>query len=337
MRPYSTMPGSPASTRRSASPDTALGVGDVIQNPALAALLVTCCAALVAGTSLLAKALGTDALGHPMNAVQISFGRFLFAFIALGMVAALVRPRLHRPHLPLHLGRTGFGFLGITLMFGAAARIPLSDATAISFLNPVFGMLLAIPFLGEKIGRWRWIGTGIALVGAAVLLRPGAESFEPAALLALGAALAMGAELIFIKRLTRRERPFQILLTNNALGVCIAGLAVLPVWIMPSPAQWLAMAAIGGLMALAQTCFVHATARADASFVAPFFYATLVFAAFYDMVIFGVLPDAVSLLGALVIVTGALLLAYHEGRRSRMPPLTASRSAPATHRSPPPR
>ena len=68
-------------------------------------------------------------------------------------------------------------------------------------------------------------------------------------------------------------------------------------------------------MALAQACFVNAMARGDASFVAPFFYTALVFAALYDGVIFGVWPDAVSLTGAAIVLCGAGLLAWREGRQ----------------------
>ena len=71
----------------------------------------------------------------------------------------------------------------------------------------------------------------------------------------------------------------------------------------------------GLLMALAQACFVNAVARGDASYVAPFFYTALVFAALYDGVVFGVWPDAVSITGAGVVLCGAGLLAWREARR----------------------
>ena len=159
----------------------------------------------------------------------------------------------------------------------------------------------------------------IALIGAAILTRPGGGSIEFGALLALASALLLGTELIFIKRLTGNEGPYQILLVNNAIGLVIASLAVIPVWIAPTPAQWAALAGIGVLMAMAQTCFVNAMARADASFVAPFFYAALVFAALYDALAFNVLPDATSLLGATIILTGAGLLAWREARIKTAP------------------
>lgn len=283
-------------------------------SPPLAVALMVTATSFIAGTMVAAKTLGSDLLGPALHPLQISHGRFLFAFIALSCAAAILRPKFARPRLRLHVGRTVFGWGGVTLMFAAVAFIPLSDATAISFLNPVFGMLLAIPFLGERVGPWRWFAAATALLGAAILLRPGPDSFQLAGLLALGAAVMMGVELIFIKKLANREAPFQILLINNALGLTIASLAVLPVWSMPTLAQWGALAALGMLMASAQTCFINAMARADASFVTPFSYITLVFAALYDVLIFNIWPDAISILGALTILTGAAILLWRENR-----------------------
>lgn len=285
-------------------------------NPALAVALMLSATAFIAATMLLAKSLGTDTLGPPLHPLQISHGRFLFAFAAISSTAMILRPRIANPHLGLHIGRTVFGWGGVTLMFAAVSFIPLSDATAISFLNPVFGMLLAIPLLGEKVGPWRWFAAFMALLGALILLRPGPDSFQMAGLLALGAAIIMGMELIFIKKLANREPSFQILLVNNAIGLCIASVAVLPVWVMPTMAQWGALAALGGLMAAAQACFVNAMARADASFITPFSYVTLIFATLYDLLIFDVWPDVISIIGAIIILGGASLLAWRE-RRAR--------------------
>lgn len=284
-------------------------------DPPLAAALILLATAFIAGTTLLAKSLGTDALGPALHPLQISHGRFAFAFLAIGGFVAVTRPSLSRPAWPLHSARTVFGWAGVSLMFASVAYIPLSDATAISFLNPVIAMVLAIPLLGEKVGPVRWAAAAIALCGALILLRPTPESFRPAALLALAAACVMGVELILIKRLARGEAPVQILLVNNGLGVLIASLAVIAVWQVPTPAQWGALAGIGLLMACAQAAFVNGMARAEASFVAPFSYATLIFATAFDAAAFGTTPDAVSLAGAATILAGAGLLAWREGRR----------------------
>ena len=124
----------------------------------------------------------------------------------------------------------------------------------------------------------------------------------------------MGFEIIFIKRLASTEPPFQILLINNAIGLTSASLAVIPVWHMPTAIQWTALAGIGIMMAAAQTFFVNAMARADASFVVPFSYATLIFATLYDFMFFAVVPARTSIIGAVIIISGALLLAWREAR-----------------------
>ncbi len=287
--------------------------------PGLAAGLMLASTAFIAATTLLAKALGTATLGPPLHPLQVAHGRFLFAFLGFAAAASLLRPAIGRPHWRLHVARTVCGFTGVSLLFAAAARAPLSDATAISFLNPVFAMLLAIPLLGERVGPWRWAAAAIALAGALVLLRPGGAALAVGALLALGAALALGLEVIFLKRLAGLERPFQLLLVNNLIGLGIASVAVLAVWQAPTTGQWAALIGVGLAMAVAQSCFLNAVARADASFVVPFSYATLVWAAAYDAAVFGVLPDAVSWAGAGMILGGAALLAWREAGRARPP------------------
>ena len=288
-------------------------------NPTAAVAFMLLATIFIAGTMLAAKVLGSDTFGAPLHPVQVAQGRLVFALMALMSVAAVMRPKISAPNWRLHIGRTSFGALGVTLMFASVAFIPLSDATAISFLNPVFGMMLAIPFLGEKVGRWRWLAAAIAFVGALVLLRPSPDTFQVAALLALGAAMALGAELIFVKKLANREPPLQILLINNGIGCVLITLAVLPVWAMPTLPQWGVLALLGIMMASAQTCFVNAMARAEASFVTPFSYLTLIFAASYDWLIFRVVPDWVSFLGAGIIVSGAALLAWREAVARRAP------------------
>lgn len=271
---------------------------------------------LIAGTTLMAKLVGRDSLGDPLHPLQISHGRFLFAFLAITMVVMLKRPALRSTNIPLHIARSISGWTGISLMFAAVAFIPLADATAISFLNPVFAMVLAIPLLGERVGPWRFIAAAIALIGAVVLIRPGAGSFHPAAILALAAAMVMGLEITLIKRLTGREAPLQILWINNGIGLTVATMAVIWVWAPATPAQWAALVALGFMMALAQTCFIQSMKRAEASFAVLFSYATLVFAGLYDFGVFGVIPLPTSLLGAAIIIAGGVLLVWREGRRA---------------------
>jgi len=287
---------------------------DKPNSPLLAAAFMLMASALIAGTTLLAKLVGGALLGEGLHPLQISQGRFLFAWIALVSVALVLRPRIERPDIKLHAARSLAGWGGVSLMFAAVTFIPLADATAISFLNPIFAMLLAIPLLGERVGKWRWLAAGIAIMGGVVLLRPGSGAIEPGAILALGAAVVLGFEIILIKRLSGREPVFQILIMANTFGLIISTLAVLFVWTPPSGAQLGALAALGLMMAAAQTMFVQSLRRADASFAVPFSYAALIFATLYDFAIFDVIPVGTTVLGAGLIVAGAALLMWREGR-----------------------
>ncbi|MEL6642731.1 MAG: DMT family transporter [Pseudomonadota bacterium] len=279
--------------------------------------------ALIAGTTLIAKV-----LGRPMGAVEglhpliVSAGRFVFA-LAAALIVVAARPRL-RPsfngaRFDLHLGRSLCGWLGVTALFAASARMPLAEATAIGFLSPLVTMVLAILILKESATLRKAVAAGLAVLGALALLRPGTEAFQPAALFALAAALLFGVESVFIKRLSDSEPPLQILIVNNAIGSTIALAAASFVWEIPIPSQWLLLAALGVVMVSAQAWFIQAMRNADASAMTPVFYTTLIFAALYDFALFGVLPVPLSLFGAALIMIGAWLLSREPEREAGGP------------------
>jgi drug/metabolite transporter (DMT)-like permease len=281
------------------------------------AALMILCAVLLAVTTLLAKTLGRGVGGTPLHPLQVSAGRFCFAFATILPFALWFRPPIRGSAWALHVGRSFCGWAGVSCMFAAAALMPLADATAISFLSPMITMLLAIPLLGERVGPWRWSAAAVALGGGMVIIRPGTDAFQFAAVIALVAALFQGVEAILIKKLTARENPLRILTINNAIGATIAASAAAFVWTAPSPGQWAMLAILGATMVTAQSLFLFALRRTDASYAIPFFYATLLFAAAYDLALFGEAPDGVSIAGMVLIVAGALVLAWREGIRRR--------------------
>jgi drug/metabolite transporter (DMT)-like permease len=288
-------------------------------NPIKSGASMIGCAALVAMTTLLAKALGKGAIdGSALHPLEISAGRFVFAWLTLLPIVLWRRPNLKAVAWRLHVARSVCGWSGVSCMFAAATVLPLADATAISFLSPLITMMLAIPLLGERVGPWRWGAAVVAMAGAFLLIRPGAASFQAMALVALGSAFFMGLESIFVKKLTGTDRPLRILFINNSIGAVLAVTAAAFVWVSPSPEQWQALAAIGMIMVTAQSLFIQALRHGDASFALPFFYATLVFAAVYDFAVFSVLPSALSAAGAVLVVGGALLLAWRESRLKRL-------------------
>lgn len=272
--------------------------------------------ALIALSTLCAKMLITGEA--PLSPFQITWGRYVFGLMALLIVLAIRRPKFTKPNWPLHAIRVGCGWGGVTAMFATTAFIPLSDTTAISFTNPIFAMLLAIPILKERIGPPRWISAGIALVGALLLIRPATSSFQPAALLALLAAMLFGLEVVMIKMLSRRESVFQLIIVVNIAGAILSSLVVVWVWQAPSLRQWILMAATGLAMTSAQWFFTHALKQGEASYIVTFSYAALLFATLYDFVFFAVVPVPLSIVGGAIIIISGIVLAWREGRANRL-------------------
>ena len=277
--------------------------------------------ALVAATSLLAKALaleGAEEAGlHPF---QVSAGRFVFAFAALSvflLARPQSRPTLRGANWRLHLSRSLCGWLGVTAMFAAVARMPVAEATAISFLSPLVTMGLAVLLLGERLGLAKAIAAALALTGAALILKPGTDAYQTAGLFALAAAGLMGLEAIFIKRLADTEPALRMLIVNNAIGAVVSLAVAGAFWIWPSSGQWFLLVALGIVMVCGQAMFIQAMKRGDASLVIPAFYSVLAFAALYDFALYRVLPDWVAILGAALIVSAALLLVHHSVGKHR--------------------
>jgi len=275
-------------------------------------LFILVSVALFAATSLMAKGLGTDALGNALHPVQISSGRFCFAFLALLPVFLWHSPGVTNAPWPLHIKRSVCGWLGVSCLFAAATQIPLADANAISFLSVIITMALSIPLLGERVGLKRWSAAFLALAGAVMISRPGTDAFHPAALVAFMAAVFIGLEAVFTKILSDREPPIRILMINNTIGATISVLVVPFFWLSPDSKQWGVLVAIGMVMVLAQYFNIQAMKRGDVSFVVPFWYAAPLFAAIYDYLLFRQIISMWSVVGITMIIMGGIIISYRE-------------------------
>jgi drug/metabolite transporter (DMT)-like permease len=269
-------------------------------------------AALIAMTSIIGKALGVGAEGaSALHPLQVSAGRFAFAILSLAAFSVAVpraRPDFIGANWRLHFLRSACGWSGVTAMFAAVAQMPVAEATAISFLSPIVTLALAALLLNEHIGLRKIFASCFALIGAALILRPGTEAFQIAGLFALLAAALMGIEAIFIKRLTGSEPPMRILIINNLIGSLIASTAAAFVWVSPTYFQWGLLIMLGVVMVLGQSLFIQAMKRGEASLVMPAFYFVLVFAALYDFALFGVWPSFFCLSGSAMIISSAVFL-----------------------------
>jgi drug/metabolite transporter (DMT)-like permease len=220
--------------------------------------------------------------------------------------------RSHRPRLQL--------LRGVCLIFSTSLYIlglrslPIADATALSFASPLFITLLAVPFLGEKVGLARWIALGMGLFGVVLVAQPGSGAFRAAALLPLASAFCWAGGMIITRRLTGADSTPTTLAWTAVCGT-LASTAVLPFnWVTPSlaAAGWALF--MGVTFSIGHFLVALAYRKAAASVVAPFSYLQLLNSTLFGCIVFGAVPGPLTLLGAAVIAASGLVV-IQRGRR----------------------
>ena len=223
-------------------------------------------------------------------------------------------------NLRMQLVRSAF-LLAATVCFFAGLRyLPLAEGSAITFLAPIFIVVLSLPVLGERPTRARWIASLTGFAGIVVLLRPGSSILHPAVLLLIGTAVCNA----FYQLLTRKlpgDSAHTTLFYSALLGAVGFTLA-LPLGLDGATAlSWreAGLFLLLGLFAgLAHWLIITAFLIVPASLLTPFTYLQMIWATLFGWLVFGQLPDGWSAVGMAIIVGSGLLLALQERRRARI-------------------
>lgn len=216
---------------------------------------------------------------------------------------------LWRIRWPLHVLR---GLLGMGMIAGfvyGLARMPLSTTYAIAFVSPLMVTALAAMLLHEKVGPRRWTAIAIGLTGVLVVLRPGGGGVATLAGLAvLGSALCYAVASIVVRILAQRDSVEALVFWFLVFMAISAGAVAWPQWQPVVAAHWPVVALIGIAGAIGQVAMTHAFRLGEASQVAPLEYTALVWVVLIDLSVWQVLPDAMTWLGAGIIVASGVYL-----------------------------
>ncbi|MCB2129149.1 MAG: DMT family transporter [Rhodobacteraceae bacterium] len=268
---------------------------------------------------------------------QVVFLRSAFA-----LPFALIFARLEGPVWPLKIGswplqllRAGAAFTSYMFYYMALAAIGLAETAAITFTTPMFVTLLAVPFLGERVGLFRWFAVCLGLAGVTIIVQPGRTVFEPAAVLALLAAVFYATSIIATRKLGHRTNGGTMtvitilfyLAGGASLGLVFSYLDVSSPhpsfeflfrgWSTPDPRDWLLLIAIGATSAIGFFSLSQAYRVAEASIVTPFEYTYMPWAVLWGWVFFNALPTATTWVGLLMIIGAGLLILFREAARGR--------------------
>ena len=277
--------------------------------------------AAMAGFAVEDMLLKSAAQTLPVSLVMIIFGAggmIGFALIAAFRGEALFPPAARHPAIPIRALFEVTGRLFYTL---AIAFTPLSSSTTILQAAPIVVVAGAALIFGERVGWRRWCAIVIGMLGVLIVLRPGADSFTPASLLAVLGMLGFAG-----RDLATRAAPSGV--GTNALGVygfaaiVVAGAGYgwgtgAPVVIPSVYASLMLVAAI--LFGVgAYSALTLAMRTGDVSAVTPFRYTRLVFGVLLGVLVFGERPDLYMIVGSAVVVASGLFI-LARGRKSPGP------------------
>lgn len=259
-------------------------------------------------------------LGHGLPPLLVTWGYFLGILVSLTgylIVRGRSLPRVARARRPgLQVVRALCLVLSLSFLFTGLPLLPLADATTISFTSPLFVVALSGPLLGERIGPHRWGAVLVGLIGAVIVIRPGTDMFQAAALLPLCGALFFAGFQIVTRKVSTHDDKMTTLLWTAGGGTLMLAVTLPFVWQTPTGWELLVFAVMGLLGLGAHLSMVHAFELGDASMLAPFNYTRIVWALALGVVMFGQFPDAWTLLGGAVIVVSGLYVLYRETRRA---------------------
>ena len=263
-------------------------------------------------------------LGQSMPSPQVVWLYLVSVLTALMIYFAITRQNLRklaqtkRPWLQV---ARGFSILcSLTFIFASLQYLPLAEATVINFTGPLFMVALAGPMLGETVGWRRWAAVLVGLVGAMIVVRPGSDVFQWAALLPMGSALFFAIFQLITRKLAGQDSTMTTLLYTQVVAAAGAVLAA-PFFWTPVTGYQLGFAFLAGVVGLAaHICMFNAFRLADASLLAPINYTRIVASVLLGYFMFGDLPDFYTIVGGAVIIGSGLFVIWRETQVRRVRP-----------------
>ncbi len=285
--------------------------------PTLAIALKLCAVFLFMVMAALVKATAEDV--PPGQAV------FFRSFCAIPVILAWLvmrgelRNGLVTKRPMIHFWRGTIGTSAMAMTFAGLGLLPLPEVTAIGYATPIFTVILAAIFLGERIRIVRISAVALGMLGVMIMLWPRfgeSAAVEDAAM--LGAALILMATLarafvqIHVRKMVKTEDTAAIVFYFSATATLLSLLTLPFGWVVPSPQTFFMLVLVGFLGGLAQILVTSAYRFGAASMLAPIDYASMLFAILIGYVWFSELPTVVMLLGASLVIAGNILVIWRE-------------------------
>jgi drug/metabolite transporter (DMT)-like permease len=250
--------------------------------------------------------------------LQIVWARLGFgAVLTLPFALRYGGPKRLIPDRPIyHSFRAVFLIMATFSFFLSLKFLPIADALAIFFVQPLVVTILSALVLKERVGPRRWAAVAVGFVGTLIIIRPGLVTLNPGSLLALVAGTFLAIYFVMTRRISGQAPAMLTTFQTNAVGALLLSCAMPVVWHVPSATQWLMFAGLGGIATFGHFLIVRAYDHAEASLLAPLAYTEMVVATFVGWWFFGDFPDTYTFLGVAVLLGCAAYISLAERSRA---------------------
>jgi len=281
---------------------------------------------LVTGLCFVAVTATVKMVGDTVPSSQSGFLRYALGLVFLiPMWPAVRRAHVDRALAGLFFARGVAHAIAVSLWFFAMTRIPISDVTALNYLNPVYVIILAVVFLGERLGRYRIAAVAVAFAGTFVIIRPGFREIDTGHLVMLVAAVAMAGSYFLAKLLSQRvAAEVVVFYLSLIVPVLLAPLA----WVVWVPVGWVDL---GWLLLCAFFATIgHYTMTlafraAPLAVTQPVMFLQLIWATLLGVFVFSEPVDGFVVLGGTMIIAAISFITWREAvlarrrKRSQLP------------------
>jgi drug/metabolite transporter (DMT)-like permease len=257
--------------------------------------------------------------GERLPSMEIVFFR---GILTLAMSYAIVKRARIEPVLGVNrrllLQRGILGAAALACFLFSLTHLPLAESTLIQYMNPVFAILVAHWWFGERMGRGEWIALAASLIGVLLITRPSflfggaASGINPwHALIALGGAAFSGSAYATIRQMPK-ERPEVVVLYLPLMSVPMSLPFIATDWHMPTLEEWLLLIGIGIATQLAQTSMTRGLQIEKTARATMVGYVQIIFAGAWGAMLFNERITWWTVTGAVIVLIGMLsLLVVH--------------------------
>jgi len=224
--------------------------------------------------------------------------------------------RAKKPSLHVLRGMIGVSAMGFN--FAALTLLPLPEVTALGYAAPLLTVIFGAILLGEQVRLFRLSAVAVGIFGVGLVMWPLLTVSEMSDTVLLGIGFVMASAVlralvqIHIRRMVQSEQTSAIVFYFTMTSTVLSLLTIPFGWVMPSGAETLMLIAAGLIGGVAQICITSAYRGAEAGLLAPFDYASILFAILIGYVVFAEVPTTLMLLGSAVVISSGVAIILRE-------------------------